>query len=375
MAPLATRLGDLAGLLRDRSQEGRDALLEGVTSLYLEGADDCDAATREGFGQLIASIANAASITAQHELMMRLAEVAEPPTSLVEFVLTQSADVAAPFIAKSNSLTDSTLEVLLEDAAATHVAAVAAREGLTSALVQKVLSTNKPDALAALAGNEDAPLLRRDYMPLLEMASSHLPLQTALAHRLNMPADVITLLPWHVGARLARQVIDRALDVDPNAFRLAIETAYAAQITTARADAHSEEAVTFAREKKARHELKEPVIVRLLRDGDMDRFFACLDELTGIERPLGGALVEEANGYALMVACRAAGFARSTTSTLVRSLQPELAQDATRTFDLMSALEDTNESAAAQLLSYWRVQFAGAAVEDIQHPAETRQVS
>ncbi len=375
MSSIASRLADLAGLLRDPTPEGRSALLACVTDLYLSGSDNCSDEARDGFGLLLVDIARMAGPDAQQAMASAVAHDRTPPANLVTFLLDQPAWVAAPFIAATPTLDDTALAELIEVHGDVHAAGIAQRHGLSSVLVRKILTTGNDAAFVCLAENHDAPLQRADFETLRAAAPALPNLQAALAHRNDLPADVAVTLMWDTGPRHGRQALEQALAVTTDALSLAIEAAAAIGMSAGKAIPHPEEAASYAVQKYTRHELKEPLVVRLLRDGDMDRFYACLDKLTDIDRATGEAIMSEESGFALVVACRAAGFARSTFSTLVRLGDGGAQRSTGQTFELMSAFETLDEAAAERLLGFWQVLFAGAELTDTDDTRDARQAS
>jgi len=370
MGTTADRLADLAGLLRDRTPEGRHGLLTCVTDLYVSGADNCTEATAEAFGALLSDLADMAGPDAQQELAATIGELSFPPQGLMDYLLKQPGWVAAPFLARTQVFGEAALAALIDTHGEFHAAGIAQRQGLSSALVRRILTTNGDAALIALTENHDAPLQRADFETLKAAAPALPQLQAALANRPDLPADVAVTLMWHTGPHHGKQGLDHARSVTPDTLSLALEAADAIGLKVGAPSAHPEEAASYAVQKHTRHELKEPLLIRLLRDGDMDRFYACLDKLAGIDRATAEAIMAEPSGFALMVACRAARFARSTFSTLTRLVDGGSVRSSTHTFELMTAFETLDDTAANQLLGFWEVLFAGA---EMAAPEETRQ--
>ena len=373
MNTTANRLADLAGLLRDRTPEGRHALLGCVADLYLSDPDDCAEATAEGFGHLLADLAEMAGAEAQHNLASRLGVVRYPPKVLTNYLLQKPGWIAAPFLAQTPAFDEAALTALVEADGDRHAAGIAHRTGLSSALVRKILTTNADAALVALAENHDAPLQRADF-EMLKAAAPALPhLQAALAKRTDLPADVAATLLWHTGATHGKQSFERALAVTPETLSLAIEAASAIGLGTGNKASHPEDAASYAVQKHSVGELKEPLLIRLLRDRDMDRFYACLDKISGLDRATAEAVVAEQSGFALVVLCRSARFARSTFSTLVRLTDADSSRSSTQTFELMSAFEVLDGSAADTLLGFWQVLLGGADPSEIVDMADARK--
>lgn len=373
MSSTASRLADLAGLLRDPTPEGRSALLACVTDLYVSGSGDCSDEARDGFGLLMVDVAQMAGADAQQAMARAIASDETPPARLVAFLLEQPGWVAAPFLAATPTLDDAALTKLIETHGDIHAAGIAQRQGLSSALVRKILTTGNDAAFVCLAENHDAPLQRADFETFKAAAPALPHLQAALVNRNDLPADVAVTLMWHTGPHHGRRALDQALAVTADALSLAIEAAAAIGMSEGKATPHPEEAASYAVQKYSRHELKEPLVVRLLRDGDMDRFYACLDKLSDIDRATGEAIMAEKSGFALMVACRAAGFARSTFSTLVRLGEDGARRSTDQTFDLMSAFETLDDASAERLLGFWQVLFAGAELADADDARDARQ--
>lgn len=375
MSATANRLADLAGLLRDRKPEGRRALLGCVTDLYVSGADDCTEAAAEGFGLLLADLAETAGAEAQLDLATNLGPVRYPPKGLMDYLLQKPGWIAAPFLAQTPVFDETGLSALVDTDDGRHAAGIAQRTGLSSALVRKILMTNVDAALVALAENRDAPLQRADFETLKAAAPALPQLQAALAARTDLPADVAATLLWHTGSQHGKRAFDHALTVTPETLSLAIEAAAAIGLKTGKPKSHPENAASYAVQKHTLGELKEPLLIRLMRDGDMDRFYACLEKISGVDRATAEAVMAEPSGFALVVLCRVARFARSTFSTLIRLAEGEGGRSSTQTFELMSAFETLDGHTADRLLGFWQVLLGGADPSDILDMAHARKAS
>ncbi|WP_422362786.1 DUF2336 domain-containing protein [Pyruvatibacter mobilis] len=364
MSSVLVQLAALPTLLRDRSAEGRRALLDCITALYLSDADSCSETVREGFGMLLKDLGAVADEDGRAALASTLLDVETPPMVLVDALLNDTAFVAAPLLVHSPQLAEDDLIDLIDRHGAGHAAVIAQRQGLSATLVSHIVALEDPHSLTCLAENADAPLQRADFEILLKAAPALPALQLALITRPDLPADVAIQLGWHVAPQLGGKAFERAVAIQPDALQLALQTAAARGIATGDAQPHPPHALAFAVDKQTRNELKEPLVVRLLRDGQLDAFHACFDRLTGIDRATSEALLEEPGGYGLMTACRAAGFARSTCSTLVRLGEMGSRRGTEEVFRLMSCFETLDPATADRLVGYWRALFASEPLED-----------
>lgn len=362
---MTSRLAELAGLLRDRTPQGRRGLLACVRDLYLSGADTCTDSVRDGFGLLLRDIAGLADEDARRELSMQLSLLTNPPPALVEHLTNDTGVVAAPLLLNTALLSEDQLVELITSRGNGHAAAIASRQAMSSTMVRHILDCADDIAMTRLAENTDAPIQRADFDVLLDAAPRLPDLQKALLARSDLPADVAVTLMWHVCPQLGPPALERALDVDVDTLALALDTAAARGVIRVSPVSHTQAALSFAAQKSDRNELKEPLIVRLLRDDEMDNFYACLDILTGLDRTIAEAIMTEKSGFALGVACRALNFARSTFSTLARLGEQGRQRGTEQTFLLMSAYEQLDQPRAERLLGYWKTLFCGDPLVDL----------
>jgi len=372
MTAALAHLAELPRLLKDSSAEGRRRLLECIAALYASGADDCSETVREGFGMLLRDLAGQVDEEARVRLAADLVSLQTPPMVLTDFLLNETPFVAAPLLLHSPHLQEDDLIDLIDRHGSGYAAVIAQRQGLSAAMVSHIVALEDPHALTCLAENADAPLQRADFEVLASAALALPDLQLALITRADLPADITVRLIWHVSPQLAGKAFDRALSVTPDLLRLAMETAAARGIQGGGEVAHPPHAMAFAVDKETRNELKEPLVVRLLRDGELDAFYACFDRLTGIDRATCQALLRDPGGYALMTACRASGFARSTCSTLVRIGELGQQRGTEEVFRLMSSFEVLNPGHALELIGFWQAIFAGQPLADMEDDAPRR---
>ena len=211
----------------------------------------------------------------------------------MDYLLQKPGWIAAPFLAQPPAFDEAALAALVDADGDRHAAGIAHRTGLSSALVRKILTTNADAALVALAENQAAPLQRADFEMLKAAAPALPPLQAALAKRTDLPADVAATLLWHTGATHGKQSFEHALAVTPETLSLASEAASAIGLSRGNKASHPEDAASYAVQKHSVGELKEPLLIRLLRDRDMDRFYACLDKISGRDRATAEAVVAD----------------------------------------------------------------------------------
>ncbi len=296
MTEIATRLGQLASLLRDKTPQGRAALLTCVTDLYASGADTCSTHERDAFGALLADLAGRVDAHARAALSARLCRMENAPPLLIKTLLEDEAVVAAPLLAHFPHLDEAMLLDILARRTAAHASAILEREPL--------------------------------------------------------PASVAVRLLWSVPPKLAWQALRCAFEADP------------AAVTPGDVGSDeplTEQALAFAKTKEARNELSEPLLLRLMRDGEKDAFLACLDLMTDVDPATATMILNEPSGYALAVLCKAAGFARSSFASLAHLADTRGERGTQQTFALLNGFESIDQTEAQRLLGVWKTVFGGAA--------------
>jgi len=373
MTGIAAKLTHLPALLRDRSPHGRRALLHCVTDLYMSGAHSCTDTVRDGFGLLLADLARRVDATARAELATRLETIPNAPPALLKVLLADRPAIAAPAPASNLTLSEAELAATLSRRGGAHAVVVASRRGLSAALVRKIVAQRHSSALEALAENADAPLQRADFDALMHAATTHPRLQRALIARTDLPADVALRLLWHVSTPLAGQALQRALTVTPDTLALAMEIATAQGFADTPPHAHPPAALHYADAKQARGELGEALLVRLVQDGEMDRFYACLEQLASVTRTVATCLMDEPSGYALAILCKAAGFDRSTFLALAHSWRAGAQRSTEQTYALMMVFKTIDRTRAERLLECWKTVFGGGGARILRTQHAYRQ--
>ncbi len=326
MTQTAEFLAKLPVLVRDTTPEGRRALLAGLTDLFVAQAARTNAGVRAAFGALMADLAFALDTDARRELVERLARLDTAPFDLMRRLANDDIDVAAPVLWYSPVLDDATLIEIAAEHGNGYAAAIAMRETLSDDL----------------------------WIGLVPLAKGNKALQSALIERLDMPPAVAAELFWHVCPKFGLHAL--ALAADANG-RSAPGNVFDA-LTPVDDTPLAPQAIAFADRKEARDELGEALLVRLLRDGDTELFFACFCRFTSYDLRLVRRLAADTSGMGYAVISKAAGLDRSTFSTFAL-MCANGRRKPDDTFALMTFFERLDPQVAMRAIEVWERRVAG----------------
>ena len=323
MTGLQTRSEQLATLVRSRTAGDRQRLLRAIDGL----CSGSEAARRPEVQALLADVLTALVVEAERDVRARLAAVLAPapwvPHAIVSVLALDEIDVAGPVIARSPRLADGDLVRLLESAAVEHSIAVAGRPGLGAPVVEAILAQDRPEALAALAGNPQADLGPAALERLVYAARRVAAVRAPLANNPKLTADLALKLYVLVGETL-RDVLATRFALDPVRLQSALDAAghaaHAGEPGPGEGAAEPEQAEMERRlvaKLDAAGQLRPGYLLKALREGRLGLFQTTLATLGGFSVEATRAACDGDRPERLALACAAAGVDRSVFPTLL----------------------------------------------------------
>lgn len=324
----AAQTEQLLSLARSREPADRERLLAGIVKM-------CDASqaaghrTAPGVQVLLDSIFMTLVVEAERDIRARLAQsladAAWAPPALINILALDEIEIARPIIAGSPILKDQDLIRLLVQATLEHQIEVARRPGLSSVVVETILTKDEPAVLTALASNPTAQISPDGLRRLVDRAREVVALRLPLARRPNLSADLAEQLYLWVGDTL-RDTLTARFHLDPDKMARAVEASLraahaGAPLADRPADEQDEdrEAMEAALVEKldAAHQLRPSYALRVLRERRLPLFVFALARLGGFEIRQVRRAVDSNRPELLALACSAVGIDRSAFPTIL----------------------------------------------------------
>ncbi len=258
----------------------------------------------------------------RRRLAERMADFARPPHGLAAVLAASDAKTVHPILLARGGLRDPGLVEAVKHRTQAYLLASYVNKRLVENIAGDPEAEEKHDIIATLLTNAGATISRGVTEYLVAESRRLDTFQNPLVLRCDLPLDVTDRLYWRVAAALRRQVRGLA-PVDREALDDAVEAAVGDALASARDDLDRPTATEALIDGLVRcGALDEGLLVQMLRQGDVSLFEAGIARLVGVSPNLIGRLLYEPGGEGLAVACRAAGFARETLTTIFDLTRP-----------------------------------------------------
>lgn len=317
---IATDIGKLIELARNRTTDGRSALVTAIGNLFDASerlfSDQELALMNDILKKLLQEVTKPIRIA----LAEKLAHARSAPAEIIEMLGNDDIEIAMPILIHSEFLTDRALIEIVRLRTKRHRLAVAMRSRISSGVCDALVEKRERDVIQQLLKNKGAEISQATLAYLVDQSAWVDEYQEPLLHRRELGPDLAKRMYAHVSGALRNHIlthfqIDRA-ELDA---KLAEATSLALERATA--ENHVDAAQALADKLAQRNELTYDLIVQTLRRGEVALFEAMIAQMTGLSKDLVARLLyeEEADGF--VIVARVCGFDRSTFTTLFLLLQ------------------------------------------------------
>ena len=317
---IATDVSKLIDLARNRTAEGRSALVTAIGNLIDEGDRQFSAQEMALMNDILKKLINDVARPIRKALAEKLAHTKSAPLEVIELLANDEIDVSAAILQHSDLLTDRTLIDIIRKRTREHRLAIAMRKHVSHGVSDALVEPQEPDVIKRLLENHGAEISQATLAYLVDQSTTVDEFQEPLLRRHDLSADLAKRMYVHVSAGLrdfilAHYNVDRA-ELDATLAQVTTEA-----LEKATAENHVDAAQALADKLAQRQELTHDLVVQTLRRGEVPLFEAMMSQLTTLPQELACRLMyeEEADGF--VIAARVSGFDRSTFTTLFLLLQ------------------------------------------------------
>ena len=291
-------------LARDRSQQGRSALVVAIRDLYADSEQVLTGSDRQMMTDIILRLLNDIEISVRKALADYFADRADAPHRLVIELARDEIGVAYPLLARSEVLQDRDLIEIVQHRTMEHHLAIAARRSVSETVSDALVATNSPTVIVRLLENPGSKISATTISQVVEKSRSEQIYHAPLVGRDDLPPLLARKLYWSVSAALRQDLLKRH-DLDPNLLDDAMEAIVSSLL--------GDEAVTLRSQLARTNGINDPgaKLLALVRSGDIESFMAQLAEFSGLRRTLLRRIVFEAGGESFAACCKAIGVSKA----------------------------------------------------------------
>lgn len=299
-------IAEVEGAVRGGSPARRAQILRQMTGLFLANAARLDERQIGIFDEVMVCLLAQVDTRALAHLSTMLAGAPSAPNEVTRrLACHEEANVAAPVLRSSNSLSDIDLIEIAGDRSQQHLLAIANRPSLGEALTAALLTRAGTNVCRALAGNPGARFCDAGYSMLAVRAECDDDIADSLARRPDTPPDILGELLARVTSTIRARLLKLAPPQTRGAMQKAVERieAEATGNPGALIDYSEAKSIVLALNKEGK--LGDSAVNRFAVRQEHTNLVAALSLLATVDIEIIEPLVDQSDGCGLIIACRA----------------------------------------------------------------------
>jgi len=346
----------LMELARRKTAEGRTSLSATVADLFGEGGDVLSDRERSLMFDILHKVIVDVEMSVRKGLSERLADVEDAPRELIKLLANDAVEVASPVLTRSRVLRDEDLIEVIHHRTLEHQLAVANRFSVSETVSSALVETGERSVIERLLHNQNARISQHTLEYLVDESKRYDTFREPILRRSELGPDLAKRMFLWVSAAL-REFILEHFAFDPSTIDELLEKTAFEQIDAATNGAAAGSA-KLAQDLADSGKVTPEMLVKTLRQGEVNLFVAMFSRKTGLRRNMVMRLLFESGGEGLAIASVAAGVDRDTFSTLFtlsRKARPQGATDIdAETRNVLALYDSTPPEAATRVLHAWR---------------------
>jgi len=350
----------LLTLARDRSAEGRAALLGKITDLFSGTTDYLSESERTLMDEVLQRLIGDVEQTVKMELAERLATLPDAPRGLILALANDEFLVAHPILMKSKLLRDPELIEIIHHRTLQHMLSISMRGQVSEDVSDELISNGDNSVVRTLLENKGAHISQKTYQYLVEQSQRIACYREPLIKRDDLSRDLAVRMYSRVSAALRKYILTH-FEIDPNLLDENLGKSVEALMAEIRSKSHDGgwDRVELSELLAHANALSPRFLIELLREGEISVFEAILAEMAGLRLTLIRRFVYEPGGEALAIACKAVRISKADFASIF--LLSRQARPGDKTVDpqeLPTALDmfdRIREETARKVVQRWRL--------------------
>lgn len=356
MQSASSRLNRLVDLAKETSSDKRRELLREVTDVFLDSAHDCSEAEKSHFGEIIGKVSIGMDVAFRRNLAARLADNPNAPLVLIQGFAMDHEEIAREVLTRSPVLRDQDLISVTEGGNQQKIGAIARRSSIPEAVSEAIVEHGDDTVVSELVSNAGAKVSRGTFRKVMERAETSTVLQSPLANREDLPADMVSELFTFVKAELRTQVQKRIDTIPKEELERALKDAEREVMSDLRqVRAIDRKAMVYVSEMLRQRKLNESLLNQLVKAGKTNELIHAFARLAEVDVKTMKRLFNARNIEGIAIICRALRFERSSFSTIAVSILPSKGAGSLPIHQIVDLYDQVSPETAQRVIRFWRV--------------------
>ena len=360
MAAAFSLIPELDDIVKNGSPEARAAAIERISALFLQGADQFGTGHVAIFDDVLTGLVPASEIEARVALAEQLADLRNAPPGLMRHLAREDeVRVAGPVLSRSPQIDDATLIEIARMKGQPHLAALATRAMLPSAVTDVIVRRGERDVVRIVARNSGARFSSTGYSGLIKRAADDGVLAQAVGQRSDIsPGQLRELLATSVDM-VRRRLFEAAQPERKAAINKAMR-----EIAGAPKEQSTQRDFAFAQREvlslQRAGSLNEAAVLKFAREHQYEMAVAALSVMSGVRLGSVDQLVLGDRYDPILILGKSIGLEWATVRSLIAlRLGPGKAPSAPDVEEARVNFERLSPTTAARVLGFWRARDAG----------------
>jgi uncharacterized protein (DUF2336 family) len=351
-----TLIDELEDAVKSGSQDKRVSTLRRVTDLFLNQADRLNEAQIGVFDDVLCHLVSRIEAKALVELSSVLAPINTAPTQVIQ-KLARDDDIAVaePVLTRSEKLTTQDLVEIAREKSQAHLAAIAGRNTLDTAITDVLVERGDRAVKHTLASNFGAKFSDDGYAALVRNAEGDDSLAKVIGLRVDLPVQLLRSLLEKATEAVREWLLASAPADKRDSIKQALQRITGEVAAEVSAPRDFSQAVRIVEALKAEGKLAEDVLLAFAMASKYEEMVAALAALCTVSVNLIVPLIKSPRLEGLLVACKAGGIKWPTVTAI---LQARIAQHTLSQTELSQARSDylkLSAETARRTLRFWAV--------------------
>jgi uncharacterized protein (DUF2336 family) len=352
-------LHTLLSLARDKSVEGRTALVKALGDLFYDSHTELSADERHLMGDILQRLISDVEAVVRKALAETLSGIPDAPPQIINALANDALEIAYPILLESSVLQDMELVEIIRHRTHEHQLAIAMRETVSETVSDALVDTDNNDVIRTLVENRGAQISGETLEKIVDRSETQLDLQDPLLRRTELSPLLAKRMYWWVSAALRKSIVER-FDIDSVELDKSIERAVKDLMGEPIAKAQNADNVDHMIQSLINAgKVTPPLMIQTLRQGEIALFEEMLSGLSNLNAKLVRRFVFEPGGEALAILCRALEIMKPDFASiflLSRSARPgDKVVDPSELARVLDLYDRMKMETAKKVVEHWRL--------------------
>ena len=359
MSAQSSLLAELEDAIGSGSEEKRVTTLRRVTDLFLNESERLSESQIAVFDDVLCHLVKRIETKAMVELSSRLAPVDNAPIEVIRrLAKDDSIAVAQPVLSQSARLTTDDLVEIAQSKGQRHLLAIAARNHLTPAVTDVLVTRGDREVRNAVAGNANAAFSESGFATLVQSADDDESMIERIGLRIDLPFRFLQELLHKATETVRTRLLAMASVEQRENIQKALKKVsndVERELVMPRDFKHAVARVELLKE---RGQLNDEQIVSFARTQQHEEVVAALASLTAMPIELVAPVMRSSRSDGLMVICKAAGLPWSTTRVILESRIVTQPMTEAELANAQTEYAQLSQPSAQRTLRFWKVRVS-----------------